>query len=70
MAENVIASLQIGTTHTVSVEEYRARKVALITGKCYLYVYKLDKTLNSNFIIIYNKKVLPVKMVLIWSSFC
>lgn len=34
MSENLIASLQVGrSTSSMPIEEYRARKVALVTGK-------------------------------------
>jgi hypothetical protein len=36
MAENLIASLQIGRAPTMPIEEYRARKVALVTGKWFI----------------------------------
>ena len=40
MSENLIASLQVGrTSPSMSVEEYRARKVALITGKLSVSLY-------------------------------
>ena len=38
MSENLIASLQVGSSSpSMPVEEYRARKVALVTGKLYLF---------------------------------
>jgi hypothetical protein len=38
MSENLIASLQVGrNSPSMPIEEYRARKVALVTGKSIWY---------------------------------
>lgn len=42
MSENLIASLQIGrNSPSIPIEEYRARKVALVTGKSFFISGKL-----------------------------